>query len=61
MIFLTEKKKFTWTFQLDNNLLENQKQCHEWMPQEISLAFTTKFPMLGLYIANQTTFKTHQL
>ncbi len=37
---------YTWTFQLDNNLLEIQKQHHGWMPQEIALAFTTKFPML---------------
>lgn len=39
-------KRFTWTFQLENNLLEIQKQHPEWMPQEIALAFITKFPML---------------
>ncbi len=31
-------------------MLEIQKQYHEWMPQEIALTFTTKFPMLGLNI-----------
>ncbi len=31
-------------------MLKIQKQHHEWMPQEIALAFTTKFPMLGLNI-----------
>jgi len=30
--------------------LEIEKQHHEWMPQEIALTFTTKFPMLGLNI-----------
>ncbi len=40
------EKIYTWTFQLDNNLLETQKQHHGWMPQEITLAFTTKVPML---------------
>jgi len=36
--------------------LEIQKQHHEWMPQEIALAFTTKFPMLGL---NMLDIKWH--
>ncbi len=51
-----KQKKFTWTFQLHDNLLEIQKQHHEWMPQEIALAFTTKFPMLGL---NMLDIKWH--
>jgi hypothetical protein len=57
MIFLTKNKiKITWIFQLDSNLLEIQKQYHEWMPQEIALTFTTKFPMLGL---NMLQIKRH--
>jgi len=46
MNFIINKYIYTWTFQLDNNLLETQKQHHGWMPQEITLTFTTKVPML---------------
>jgi len=47
---LNKQKIFTWTFQLDNNKMEIQKQHHGWIPQEIALAFTIKFIILKLNI-----------
>jgi hypothetical protein len=62
MNFVINKYIYTWTFQLDNNLLETQKQ-QSWMDAtRNNISIHNQIPNVVVeYITNQMTYETHQL
>jgi hypothetical protein len=51
-----KRKGFSSNFELNNALLKMVKMCHEWIEQEVALAFIHHYPRLGL---NMLQIKQH--